>query len=95
MKLLTKNLTAFFYMNQEMMPIQIVNAKILNLPYATSVVQKDLSIIKFRSGEVVSLGNLFNILKGTNKRERQLKKYQQKIPYLKKLKNILQKLFYY
>ena len=55
----------------------IVNAKTLNLPYAKTTVQKDNSILKFRSGGTVSIDNLFNALNGNNKRRKELNKISQ------------------
>jgi len=77
---------SIFYVDPEMMPTPIVNAKTLNLPYATSVVQKDLSVIKFRSGGVVSLDNLFNSLNGSNKRRKELKKISTEDSVLEKIR---------
>ncbi len=65
---------SIFYVDPEMMPPPIVNAKTLNLPYANTIVNKDLSVIKFRSGGVISLDNLFNSLNGNNKRKKELQK---------------------
>ncbi|PQB07152.1 hypothetical protein BST83_08320 [Polaribacter filamentus] len=65
---------SIFYVDPEMMPPPIVNAKTLNLPYANTIVNKDLSVMKFRSGGVISLDNLFNSLNGNNKRKKELQK---------------------
>ena len=51
-----------------------VNAKTLKLPYANIKSKKDKAIFKIRSGAVVSLDNLMNILNGNNKRAKILKK---------------------
>lgn len=65
---------SIFYVDQQMMPPPIVNAKTLNLPYANTIAKKDLSVLKFRSGGVVSLDNLLNALNGNNKRKKELQK---------------------
>ncbi|KGL64023.1 hypothetical protein [Polaribacter sp. Hel1_85] len=63
-----------------------VTAKTLNLPYANTTVEKDESVIKFRSGGVVSLDNLINSLNGNNKREKQLKKMSAEDVQLEKIR---------
>jgi hypothetical protein len=78
---------SIFYVDPEMMPPPIVNAKTLNLPYANTLVNKDLSVIKFRSGGVVSLDNLFNSLNGNNKREKELQKSMLEDDGLSKIRN--------
>ncbi|PQJ82154.1 peptidase associated/transthyretin-like domain-containing protein [Polaribacter glomeratus] len=65
---------SIFYVDPQMMPPPIVNANTLNLPYANTIAKKDLSVLKFRSGGVVSLDNLFNTLNGNNKRKKELQK---------------------
>lgn len=68
---------SIFYVDPQMVRPPIVNAKTLNLPYAKTTVQKDHSILKFRSGGVVSIDNLFNALNGNNKRRKELNKISQ------------------
>ena len=66
---------SIFYVDPEIMTTPIVvNAKTLNLPYANTKAKKDYSIVKFRSGGVISLDNLINALNGNNKKRKQLKK---------------------
>lgn len=65
---------SIFYVDPQMIPPPIVNAKTLNLPYANTIAQKDNSIASFRSGAVVSLDNLIGALNGNNRREKELKK---------------------
>jgi hypothetical protein len=65
---------SIFYEDPQMMPPTVVNAETLKLPYANTIAKKDLSVIKFRAGGVVSLDNLFNSLNGNNKRRKELQK---------------------
>ncbi len=65
---------SIFYVDPEIMPPPTVNAKTLNLPFANTKAKKDYTVVKFRSGGVVSLDNLINALNGNNKRRKQLKK---------------------
>ncbi len=65
-----------------------ITAKTLNLPYANTTVKKDESIIKFRSGGVLSLDNLINSLNGNNRREKLLKKISQEDIDLKKIRKL-------
>lgn len=51
----------------------VINAKTLKLPYADTQPKKDNSVLKFRSGGVVSLDNLINVLNGNKRREKILK----------------------
>lgn len=63
-----------------------INAEILNLPYANTVAKKDESVIKFRSGGVISLDNLINSLNGNKKREKLLQKLAKEDTQLKKIR---------
>ena len=65
---------SIFYVDPEIMPPPTVNAKTLNLPYANTIAKKDHAVVKFRSGGVVSLDNLINVINGNNKRRKQMKK---------------------
>ncbi|MHB0756306.1 carboxypeptidase-like regulatory domain-containing protein [Polaribacter sp. M15] len=65
---------SIFFVDPEIMPPTRVNAKTLHLPYANSIAKKDYSVVKFRSGGVVSLDNLMNALNGNNRRRKQLEK---------------------
>ena len=68
---------SIFYVDPQMVRPPIVNAKTLTLPYAKTTVQKDHSILKFRSGGTISIDNLFNSLNGNNKRRKELNKISQ------------------
>ncbi|MFK8058993.1 MAG: hypothetical protein AB8B78_02780, partial [Polaribacter sp.] len=52
----------------------VVNAKVLNLPYANTKPKVDESIVKLSSGGVVSLDNLINTLNGNKRRKRIVEK---------------------
>jgi hypothetical protein len=68
---------SIFYVDPQMVRPTIVNAKTLNLPYANTTAKKEYSIVKFRSGAVVSVDNLINSLNGNNKRRKELNKISQ------------------
>ncbi|MDP5106869.1 MAG: hypothetical protein NWQ31_11945 [Polaribacter sp.] len=78
---------SIFYVDPEMVPPTVVNAKTLNLPYANTTVKKDNSIVSFRSGGVVSLDNLINSLNGTNRRRKELIKISNEDNELTKIRN--------
>lgn len=65
---------SIFYIDPEILPPPKVNAHTLNLPYANTIAKKDYSVLKFRSGGVISIDNLFNALNGNNKRRKELQK---------------------
>lgn len=77
---------SIFYVDPEIMPPPTVNAKTLNLPYANVKAQKDYAVVKFRSGGVVSLDNLFNALNGNNKRRKELQKISYEDVILSKIR---------
>ncbi|MDG1397887.1 MAG: hypothetical protein P8P88_05820 [Polaribacter sp.] len=65
---------SLFYIDPEILPPPIVNAKTLKLPYANTKKNTDKNVVKFNSGSIVSLENLTNTLNGNNRRKRQLQK---------------------
>ena len=77
---------SIFYVDPEIMPPTTVNAKTLNLPYANTIAKKDYAVLKFRSGGVVSLDNLFNALNGNNKRRKELQKITQEDKVLSQIR---------
>lgn len=77
---------SIFYIDPEMVPPTIVNAKTLNLPNANTSVKKDNSIVRFRSGGVVSLDNLINSLNGTKRRQKELIKISNEDTELAKIR---------
>ena len=79
---------SIFYQDPEITSYKgpVVNAKKLNLPYANTFAEKDKSILKFRSGASISLGNLISAINGTKKREKQLKEMALEDTYLEKIR---------
>lgn len=77
---------SIFYVDPEIMPAPNINAKTLNLPYANTIAKKDYSVVKFRSGGVVSLDNLINALNGNNRRRKELQKITYEDDILKKIR---------
>ncbi|MEO9571600.1 MAG: hypothetical protein ABJH82_08405 [Polaribacter sp.] len=79
---------SIFYQDPEITTYNgpIVSAKTLNLPFANTIVKEDKSIIKIRSGGVISLDNLINSLNGNNKRLKQLKKMSEEDVQLEKIR---------
>lgn len=79
---------SIFYQDPEIITYNgpTVSAKTLNLPYANTIPKEDKSILKIRSGGVVSLDNLINSLNGTNKRLKQLKKMSEEDRQLEKIR---------
>ena len=65
---------SIFYVDPEILPPPIVNAKTLKLPYANTKKNRNKNVIKFKSGSIISLENLINSLNGNNRRKRQLQK---------------------
>lgn len=67
---------SIFYQDKEITTYKgpLINAKSLRLPYANTKPKKDNSVIKFKSGGVVSLDNLINTINGNKRREKLLKK---------------------
>ncbi|MEE9408563.1 MAG: hypothetical protein V3V28_10875 [Polaribacter sp.] len=67
---------SIFYQDKDITTYQgpVVNATTLNLPYVNTQPKKDNSIIKFKSGGVISLDNLINSINGNKRREKLLKK---------------------
>ncbi|MDD7915926.1 carboxypeptidase-like regulatory domain-containing protein [Polaribacter ponticola] len=65
---------SIFYVDPELMPPSTVNAATLKLPYVNTIPKQNTSIVKLRSGGVVSLDNLINSLNGNKKRIKELKK---------------------
>jgi len=65
---------SILYLNPEITTYNgpIVNATTLRLPYANSIPKKDNSIIKVRSGGLISIDNLVNSLNGNNRRKKLL-----------------------
>ena len=63
-----------------------VNAKVLNLPFANTKPKKDFSVIKFRSGGLISLDNLINSINGNNKRRKKLQKMSREDIELEKIR---------
>jgi hypothetical protein len=65
---------SILYLDSGIMPNNgpIVNATTLRLPYANSIPKKDNSIIKVRSGGLISVDNLINSLNGNNRRKKLL-----------------------
>ena len=65
---------SILYIDSGIMPNNrpIVNATTLRLPYANSIPKKDNSIIKVRSGGLISIDNLINSLNGNNRRKKLL-----------------------
>lgn len=79
---------SIFYVDPQMVPPPTVNAKTIKLPYANTKAKKDKSIVKLRSGGVVSLDNLINSLNGNNRREKLLKKLADEDDELKKIRKL-------
>ncbi len=77
---------SIFYIDPEIMPPPTVNAKTLNLPYANTIAKKDYDVVKFRSGGIVGLDNLFNALNGNNKRRKELQKISYEDTILSKIR---------
>ncbi len=79
---------SIFYVDPEILTnnAPIVNAKTLNLPYANTTVKKDNSIIKFRSGGLISLNNLIDALNGNNRRRKILQKLAKEDSNLSKIR---------
>ena len=79
---------SIFYQDPEITSYKgpVVTAKSLNLPYANTIVKKDKSVIKFRSGGVISLDNLINSINGNKKREKLLKKLVSEDEMLEKIR---------
>ncbi|QVY65528.1 carboxypeptidase-like regulatory domain-containing protein [Polaribacter sp. Q13] len=66
---------SIFYRDPEITTYKgpVVNAAKLNLPYANTTINEDKSLVKFRSGTSINLGNLINTINGNKKREKLLK----------------------
>lgn len=77
---------SIFYVDPEMMPPTVVNAKTLRLPYANTSVKKDHSIASFKSRGVVSLDNLINSLNGNNRRRKEFIKVSNEDALLTKIR---------
>lgn len=63
-----------------------VTAKSLNLPYAESKKEENKSVIRIRSGAVVSLDNLINVLNGNKKRAQIIKQLSTEDKELNKIR---------
>lgn len=65
-----------FHVDKDIMThnASVVNAKILNLPYANSKRPKKENLVSLKSGAAVNLAGLVNALNGNTKREKKLKK---------------------
>ncbi|QNM86542.1 hypothetical protein H9W90_05330 [Polaribacter pectinis] len=79
---------SIFYQDKEITTYNgpVVNAETLRLPFANTKVEKDNSIVKFKSGGVVSIDNLINSINGNNKRQKLLKKLVDEDDYLLKIR---------
>lgn len=77
---------SIFYVDPELMPPPVVNATTLKLPYVNTTVKQNNSIVKIRSGGVISVDNLINSLNGNNKRKKALKKAKQEDTVLSKIR---------
>ena len=79
---------SIFYQDPEIILYNgpIVNAKKLNLPYANTTVEKEVSVIKIRAGGIIDLDNLINSFNGNNKREKKLKKMSAEDIQLEKIR---------
>jgi|TARA_B110000908_G_scaffold168142_1_gene222446 hypothetical protein len=82
------NQKSIFYVDKDILTSGAkISAKSLNLPFAGTKKEENKSVVKIRSGAVVSLDNLINLLNGNKKRERILKKITIEDKELAKIRN--------
>ncbi|CAI8376702.1 MAG: Uncharacterised protein [Polaribacter sp. SA4-10] len=82
------NQKSIFYVDKDILTSGAkISTKSLNLPFAGTKKEENKSVVKIRSGAVVSLDNLINLLNGNKKRERILKKITIEDRELAKIRN--------